>query len=520
MSLKAENNKRIAKNTFMLYIRMGLVMIISLYATRIVLNVLGEEDYGIYNVVGGVVVMFSFLSRTLASASQRYFAFEIGRGDYDKLNKIFNINLILFAIVIGIVLILAETVGLWFVNTQMTIPDERMFAARWVYQFAVLSFCAHLIAIPYQATIIARERMDVYAFVGILEALLNLGFVFLLQALKANQDALILYGALMLLVHIITNGSYVVVAKKKYEETRTKLYWESQLVKEIISYSGWNLFGAVAAITRSQGINLLINVFFSPAINAARGLSYQVNNALNQFASNFYTAVKPQVTKYYAQGDKSSAFSLVFSSSKFAYYLLLFLAVPVLIYPYEVLEVWLVNVPQYAPLFLVLVVIIGLIDSISNPLMTLAQATGKVKIYQAVVGSIIILNLPVSWLFLALGFPAEATMYVAIVIAVIALFARLIILNRIVAFPIMVFCKNVLLRLIITTLAAFALSILLKLFVSNTGSGVVWLLFNIVLSVLLTVLSILFVGLNSHERQLIVGFVKSRQKKSIENTEI
>lgn len=513
MALKSENNKRIVKNTFMLYIRMGLVMIISLYATRVVLSVLGEEDYGIYNVVGGVVVMFSFLSRTLASASQRYFAFEIGRGDYDKLNKIFNINLILFAIVIGIVLVLAETVGLWFVNTQMTIPDERMVAARWVYQFAVLSFCVHLIAIPYQATIIAREKMHVYAFIGIMEALLNLALALLLKTLNWGFDVLIVYGALMFLVHIITNGSYVAVARRRFEETRIKFYWEKRQALEILSYSGWNLFGAVAGIVRSQGINILINVFFNPAINAARGLSYQVNNALNQFASNFYTAVRPQVTKYYAQGDKSATMSLVFSSSKFSYYLLLFLAVPVMVFSHELLDLWLVEIPEYTELFLILVVIIGLIDSISNPLMTLAQATGRVKLYQAVVGSIIILNLPLSWLFLHFGYSAEVTMYVAIAVAVLSLFARLIILKKLVDFPVMGFCRRVLLRILLTSLCALALSWAIKTYLFAGVSGVWPLVLSFCMSVLITTVTIVFVGFGNHERKTLVSLVATKLKK-------
>jgi len=513
MSLKADNNKRIAKNTFMLYVRMGLVMLISLYTARVVLSVLGEEDYGIYNVVGGVVVMFSFLSRTLASASQRFFAFELGRGDYDKLNKIFNINLVLFAIVIGIVILLAETIGLWFLHAKMTIPNERMYAADWIYQFAVLSFCTNLIAIPYQATIIARERMNFYAIVGIVEAFLNLAFVLLLKFMNWSVDVLIVYGALMLVVHIITNGSYVVVARHRFEETKWKFYWEKRQVKEIISYSGWNLFGAVAGIIRSQGINILINVFFNPAINAARGLSYQVNNALNQFASNFYTAVKPQVTKYYAQGDRSATMSLVFSSSKFSFYLLLFLAVPVIVFSHEILDVWLVDIPDYTELFMVLVVIIGLIDAISNPLMTLAQATGKVKLYQAVVGSIIIMNLPLSWLFLHFGYPAEYTMYVAILVAITALVSRMFILKKIDDFPVGRFLNNVLLKLLLTSLCALSLTWIIKRYIFCDSSNLWNLLGCICLSVLVTILAIVFIGFNARERNAIKGIVMSKLRK-------
>ena len=507
---KSENNKRIAQNTLMLYIRMGMVLLISLYVSRVVLKVLGEDDYGIYNVVGGVVVMFSFLSRTLASASQRYFAFELGRGDHEKLNRIFNINLLLFCIVIGIIIILAETVGLWFLHHKMTIPAERMYAANWIYQFSILSFCTNLIAIPYQAVIIAREKMHFYAFVGIMEALLNLTFALLLYFLEWNIDRLIVYGALMLLVHIITNGGYVIVSRKHFEETKIKYYWEKEQVREIVSYSGWNLFGAIASVVRSQGINLLINVFFNPAINAARGLSYQVNTALNQFASNFYTAVRPQVTKYYAQGDTSATFSLVFSSSKFCFFLLLIGAVPVLTFPHEVLDIWLVDIPRYTELFVVLVIIIGLIDSISNPLMTLAQATGKVRVYQAVCGSVIIMNLPVSWLFLSLGYPAEATMYVAITIAIIALISRLLMLKSMVDFPILDFIKKVLLRLILTTVISILFSLSIK-GLYNTDATLVMRVLIFLCSVLVTIISIVTIGLNKHELFFIIGYLCSRK---------
>ena len=503
---KAENNKRIAKNTLMLYIRMGLVMLISLYVSRVVLKVLGAEDYGIYNVVGGIVVMFSFLSRTLASASQRYFAFELGRGDHDKLNKIFNINLQLFCIVVGIVILLAETIGLWFLHNKMTIPADRMPAANWIYQFSVLSYCANLIAIPYQAVIIAREKMHFYAFVGIMEAMLNLMFALLLFFLDWNSDRLIVYGALMLVVHLITNGSYIIVSRRHFDETRLSRYWDREQAKEILSYSGWNLFGAVASIVRSQGINLLINVFFNPAVNAARGLSYQVNNALNQFASNFYTAVRPQVTKYYAQGDKTATFSLVFSSSKISFFLLLLGAVPVLTFPHVVLDIWLVDIPSYTEVFIVLVIIIGLIDSISNPLMTLAQATGKVKVYQAVCGSIIIMNLPVSWLFLHWGYTAEYTMYVAITIAAIALFARLLILKKMVEFPILSFIRQVMLRMAITTALALLLSYLIK-FCFDAGESIFTQIVILLLSVFVTAISVVTIGLNKHERDTLIGYL-------------
>ena len=342
--MSISENNRIAKNTMYLYIRMALTMIVSLYTVRVVLNVLGEVDYGIYNVVGGIVVMFSFLSSTLASASQRYFAFELGRQNTQKLSNVFNLTLYLYLLVVCIVVLLSETIGLWFLNTKINIPIERMVAAKYVYQFSVFSFCYSLVMTPYQALLIAREDMNVYAFVGVLESILYLAVAFLIKAIKF--DHLIIYGLLILIVRITTQSIYIIIAYKRYPESHIKWYWDSYLVKDMASYSGWNLLGAIANVARSQGINILISMFFSPAINAARGLAHQVSGTLNSFASNFYTAVRPQVTKRYAMGDENSTNSLIFSSSKFSYYLILFLAASVIVYVGPILQLWLVKVPQ------------------------------------------------------------------------------------------------------------------------------------------------------------------------------
>lgn len=513
MSQVSSNNRRIAKNTLLLYIRMGFVLIIAMYTARVVLDILGEEDFGIYNVVGGIVVMFSFLSRTLASASQRYFAFELGRGDYARLNNVFNINLLLFIIIIAAIVFLSETVGLWFMNTQMTIPPDRISAAFWIYQLSVSSFCLTLIAIPYQAVIISREQMDAYAYIGILEAFLNLIFVLCLRLFDASYDILMVYGIFMFLCHAITNVCYVFIAWRRYAETELKFFWDGKLVREIVSYSGWNLFGAVAGVARSQGINILINMFFNPAINAARGLAYQVNNALNQFSSNFFTAVRPQLTKYYAQDDYDNTMNLVFSSSKMTYYLLLFLAVPVMVFAKELLGIWLVEVPQFTEIFLILVVIVALIDSLSNPLMTLAQATGKVRLYQSVVGGLLLLNLPVSWLFLHFGFTAEYTLYVAIVIAILSLLARLIILKRIASFPIRSFMNKVVFSTILTTVASCISTLSVKHFIYTNCANFMGLLLTLLLSVVLIFVIIAVLGLSHDERSSVRRIIETKFHK-------
>lgn len=510
----SSDNKRIAKNTLMLYIRMFITMLVSLYATRVVLQALGVENYGIYNVVGGIVVMFSFLSRVLASASQRYFAFELGRNNHDRLKQVFGITQILYVLVIVIIVIAAEIFGIWFLHYKATIPLDRMFAAEWIFQFSVVSFSLHLFTTPYQADIIAHEKMNVYAFVGILEAVLHLLLAFALQYIPFKADILIVYGLMVLFNAMIVNGSYIGYALKKYPESHFKYFWDSKLAKEILSYSGWNLFGAVAGVARSQGINMLINVFFNPAINAARGVAYQINNAINQFANNFYTAVRPQVTKNYAKGDIGATLSLVFSSSKLTYYLLLFVAVPIMVFAEQILEIWLTTVPDHTLLFTELVIVVALVDSISNPLMTLAQATGKISLYQSVVGTLLLLNLPISYVFLKMGYPAEVTMVVAIVIAVISLFARLIILRRLVSFPIRKYITQVLFRISIPTIISFGLIYILKICIFPSSKSIWVFLVKLVIAVGITIAVILLTGLKKREKDMLKGFIVNKIHRS------
>jgi O-antigen/teichoic acid export membrane protein len=281
-----ENNKRIAKNTLMLYFRMLLIMGVSLYTVRIVLNTLGVEDYGIYNVVGGIVVMFSFLSNTMASASQRFFAFELGRKDYDQLKKTFSMTVTIYLIIAVIILILAETLGLWFLNTQLSIPVERMETANWVYQFTIFSFMMTMLTVPYNAAIVAHERMNVYAYVSIVEAFLKLLIVYILVLF--SYDKLKLYAILMFGVTTFITLIYRTYCKRQFQECSYNFYWEKPLFKELIGYSGWNLFGAIAGILNNQGINILLNIFFGPIVNAARAIAYQVNTAVNQFVTNFF----------------------------------------------------------------------------------------------------------------------------------------------------------------------------------------------------------------------------------------
>lgn len=507
---KSCSNEKIAKNTLMLYIRMFFVMAISLYTVRIVLSILGETDYGIYNVVGGIIVMLSFFNKTLSSAAQRFFSYELGKKDYSKLNRTFCVLLLLFIIMSVIVVLISETIGLWFLNNKMTIPEDRINVARWIFQFSVASFVITLMAIPYQALIIAHEEMNVYAFIGIIEALLLLISTLILYITKEWCDSLLLYGLLSLFSVLITQPFYFIYTKRHYMETKFLFCKDKVIFRQLFSYCSWTIFGTTSGIVRSHGINLLINTFFCPAINAARGIAYQVNNAINHFASNFHTAVKPQITKLYAQNELDSAFSLVNKSSKLSFFLLLFLATPISVFAEQILNIWLVKVPDYTILFLRLVIIVALIDSLSNSLMTLAQATGNIALYQFVVGMTLIMNLPLSWLLLFWGYPPQYTLYVAITMSFAALQGRLFILKKMVNFPIHSFYISVLFRVLLVSLISFASNISVFLYIYSFHPSFFLFLLSFTLCIVLTLLIIWVFGIDKSEKKYICRIVDEK----------
>lgn len=500
-----ENNKRIAKNTLLLYFRMLLTMLISLYTVRVVWNTLGVVDYGIYNVVGGIVVMFSFLSNTMSSASQRFFAFDLGRNDIHQLKRTFSLSVTIYFIISVVVLLLAETIGMWFLNTQMMIPHDRMEAANWIYQFSILSFLLTIMMIPYNAVIIARENMAVYAYVSIIEVVLKLAIVYFL--LLFSVDKLKLYAVLMFATTCIVSFIYLLVCKIKYEESRYKFYWNKDLFKTLISYSGWNLFGAVAGVLNNQGTNILLNVFFGPVVNASRGVAYQVSALVNQFVMNFHTAVRPQITKYYAAEKKDQMLSLVFKSSKYSYFILFILSMPVLLETNYILILWLKNVPEYVVLFVRLVIVNALIDALGYSMQTAAQATGKIKLYQAVVGGMMLLNFPISYILLKSGFQPQATMYVSIVISVCCLLLRLWMLRRLVNLSILGYIRKVLMRVIFVSVLAYIIPLYI---VFKLDESFIRLIIIGVASLVTSLIIMYFIGLTTSERLYFIKLIKHR----------
>lgn len=505
MTDTAQNNKRIAKNTLLLYVRMFFIMAVTLYTSRVVLSTLGVTDFGIYNVVGGVVAMMGILNGAMAVSTQRYITFELGKGNIVRLKQVFSICFLIFILLSAIVVILAETIGLWFLYNKMIIPEDRMIAANWVYQFSILSCISSLITTPYNATIIAHERMNIYAYVGIIEALLKLGIVYLLLIIPA--DRLSTYGLLMFASQCLISCLYITYCLRHFIESRYHFYWERQLFKELVSYSGWNLFGSISGLIKGQGLNILLNMFFNPAVNAARGIAYQVNTAITQFFTNFYTAIRPQITKYYAQGDMTEMIKLIFRSSKLSFYLILLVSLPIIIETPYIIQLWLKQTPEYVIPFTRIIIIISAIDAMATPLMTAAHATGRIKLYQASVGTMTILNIPISYIFLKLGYSPLSVFYVSLFISTACLFMRLWIVNRLMTFPIKEYILNVFGRSILVCLSA----IILPLYIHNILKQE---LINVMLVCLLCLLScitfIYLIGLDKSERYFIINIIKRK----------
>ncbi|WP_251623274.1 lipopolysaccharide biosynthesis protein [Odoribacter lunatus] len=494
--MSSENTRRIAKNTGMLYIRMFLIMGVTLYTSRVVLEVLGVEDYGIYNVVGGLVVMFNFLNSSMAIAVQRYLSFEMGRGNWGKLNHIFSLSLVVHGVLALIVVITAGGVGYWLLESMLNIPESKRVAAWWVFVFSIFGCCANIVRIPYNAVIIAREKMNVYAYISILEVVLSLGVAFLL--LWIPSDKLKLYAILICGVSCLVTGGYWIYCRSKFVEARFRVFWNKSLFKELMSFAGWSAIGELSWVATIQGVNLVLNIFFNPVVNAARGISYQVTGALNRFVSSFQTAVNPQLIKYFAANEKEQMFVLLFRSTNFSFYLLLFFALPLVLETEEVLRLWLRNVPDYTVLFCRLAIVNVMLDSLSNLLATAAKAYGRIRTYQMWVSLFLFANLPLSYLFLRWGMPPEYTFYIYGCISVFLLIIRTFLLHRMIHLPVIRFGKEILNVFVVALVA----SIVPMVVYWEMPVGFLRLFVVTFVSIFSVGMSVYFIGLKKGERML------------------
>lgn len=506
------NNKRIAKNTVFLYIRMLLIMAVTLYTSRVVLSVLGVEDYGIYNIVGGVVVLFSFINNSLSSATQRFLNFELGRGDTKKLKQVFSMSLTTHICVAFIVVVLAETIGLWFLNTQMNIPPGRVSAANWVYQFSILTICIQFVQVPYHASVVAYEKMSFFAYIAIAEVCLKLLIVIFL--VYVGLDKLRLYSVLTFGVTVVIFLCYKRYCNRKFEISCYRYFWDKGMFSRLLSFSGWMLCGAAAGVGATQGVNILLNIFHGVAVNAAMGISNQVNAAVNQFVSNFQTAFMPQVVKLYAAGDIPQLRVLTNRASRFSFLLLFALACPLMLNIDFVLHLWLKEVPPHATAFCVLVLIYSLIESVSKPVGFVLHATGRVKLYNIIMSIALSMNLVFSFIFLRWGFPPETVSVVSILVCVVCLAIRLLLARNYRALKIKDYVHNVLLRSLGVACLVLPLPLYISTFYSNwVALGVTSLAF-----VLLLVPVAYSIGMTRAERSKIAVAIKSKIFRGKEKT--
>lgn len=506
MADKAANNRRIAKNTLMLYARMLVGMLVSLYTSRVLLNALGVEDYGIYGAVGGFVSMFSLISSALTSSISRFLTFELGSGDKIRLRAVFETSLLIQIAMAVIIVIVSETAGIWFLNNKMTIPAERMAAAGVVFQASIVSFVFGLLTVPFTSTIISHEKMGAFAWFGIFDIFARLGIVLLIAYCSAVKDRLIVYALLVVALGVLMQALYVIYCRSRFEECRFSLSFDRRIFREMGGFATWNFIGCTAGLLKEQGVNLLYNVFVGPVLNAARGIAGSVNGAVTSFASNFMTALNPQITKLYAAGDLKYAHSLVERGSKFSFYIILFFAVPILLETEFVLKIWLGKFPEHSVDFVRLTLMVSLTGILSNTLITLQTATGKIRNYQVVVGGLLLLNFPLSYICLRMGMKPEVTYIVAMLINIVCLFVRLAFLRKLAALPIGRFVKEVLLNVTVVTLLAVIVP-----FIIHLSMDFGWQRFLIVgfTSVVTVLLSILFVGCSNNERRFMIDKAKS-----------
>ncbi len=500
----SDNNKRIAKNTLLLYVRMLFTMAVSLFTSRVILNTLGVEDYGINNVVGGIVTMFSVLSGSLSSSISRFITFELGKGNIERLKTIFSTGVNIQLGMSVLIIIIAEAVGIWFLNTKMNIPTDRMVAANWVFQCAILTFVLNLLSVPYNAAIIAHEKMSAFAYISVVEVTLKLIIVYMLMI--SPFDRLETYAVLLLLVGAVIRFIYGYYCKRHFEECTYHFVFDKPVLKEMTGFAGWNFLGNGAYMLNTQGVNILMNLYFGVAVNAARGIATQVDAALKQFVNNFTTAVNPQITKSYAQGDLDYMHKLVCRSAKFSAFLMMFFAVPIILETNTILTIWLKTVPDYAVIFLQWIIISSFMDTVlANSLVTSMFATGKIKRYQIIVTTVGCLVFPLSWIAFKLGFEPQVGYILYFIIYTILLFVRLYLLKDMVKLPVMMYIREVLYKLAPIIVVGFSIPGILIL---TMDAGWLRLILVCLLSVLVTAASEYFIGLSNKEKNFVAEKIK------------
>ncbi len=503
-----ENSKRIAKNTLMLYFRMFLSMAISLYTSRVVLATLGVDNYGIYNVVGGVVALFSSISGTLSGAITRFITYALGRGDKDKLKTIFCTSVNIQLLMALVVFVLMESVGVWFLNYKMNIPEGRIYAANWVLQCSILTFMINLVSVPYNATIIAHEKMSAFAYISVLEVSLKLAVVFLIM--YSPYDKLIVYAILLMLVALLIRMVYGIYCRRHFEEAKYKMVWDKSIFKEMLSFSGWAFIGNSAFILNTQGVNILINLYFGVALNAVRGLAVHVDSALRGLSLNFTMALNPQITKQYASGNLEYMFKLINQGTKFSVFIMCFYFIPLELETETVLEIWLKNVPEYTVIFMRLVLLSSLVVIIGNELSFAILATGRIKKYEIAITCVSSLTFFLTLIVYELGAPASATYIIYCTVYMLIISVRLIFLKSLINFPIRSFIKDTMIPIVVVMAVSFSLPTII---VHLMPSSILRFIVVTIVAIIVHAVSSYIFGLTKSERVFVLGYINKLVKK-------
>lgn len=494
----SENNKRIAKNTLFLYVRMLLIMGVTLYTSRVVLQMLGVEDYGVYNVVGGIVILFTFVNNAMIISTQRFLNYELGREDLVATRRVFSASVTIHLGIALLTLVLAETVGLWFLEHYIQYPLDRERAVMLTYQFTILTTCVNIMRTPYNAVIIAHERMAFYAYISVIEAVLRLLIVYLL--VWVSWDRLIFYSFLMFVVLALVLVCYYLYCRRSFAVCHYRFFWDKGVYCELLGFSGWSLFGGVANMGASQGLNILLNLFFGVTVNAAMGIANQVQTAVYSFVGNFQTAFNPQIVKSYASGDHSYFIDLIMRTSKYSYFLLFVISLPFYICCEEVLSLWLEEVPAHTVSFCRLMILFSLLDALQGPLWVSVQAMGKIRDYQILMSVMILTNLPLGYLFLRMEYVPEVVLVIRCLLNLLILFFRLWYLWRLYGFPVWRYLQEVVGRVIMVTAVVYPI-----VYLPLGTIGFAWKIILLgIISLLMDGLAMYYLGLDHKERKLLM----------------
>lgn len=508
---EAINVKRVIKNTLALYFRMFFLVLISLYTVRIVLDILGVNDYGIYNVISGFVGLLSFITGTLSVAAQRYFASNLVNNDWEKINKLFFVNMVIAVFISIIAIFMTETIGIWFISNQMVIPLERMSSAIIVFRLSIIIFIVSLLVYPFIALLVADENLSIYSLVSIFEGIFKLLIVYALCTI--NYDKLVVYATMLTIVSILVNAFYVIYVIKKYKGFNIIICREKDNYKEMLFFMNWNLIGALAVLLKGQGINIIMNLFFGPAVNAAKGISFQISNVILLFAHNFMRAISPQIIKSYAIGDHSGLLNIIDSASKFSYFLLFFVAMPFIFNIEYLLSIWLINIPEYTIIFVILTLVDVLITEITDVVENTILATGKIRNFQLSTGlANLILNLPLVYIILKIDANPIYPLVICIIVSIFVSILRVINLKLVYNFSISRFFRNVLFPIMIISLLVYFID---EIFFSN-ANNFFDLIYNTLGSTIITIIFIYIIGLNKREKIFLKNFIlKKLRKKNI-----